>query len=213
LLLDDGSTDRTVERARRFPGVVVSPLENGDRQAACQRLVAGCAGRFDYVALVEADEFLVPKAGGTLPEAIARLGWPAALGGDGYAMVRGPGEDPYEPGVPLPNQRRWGVGYGPSAKAVVLRASGPAQPPGHQALQSPQPPESPLYLLHYAAFDESIFLRRRLHRAARHGEAYLARTNGSEEAAVRRQWQELQDDPRRVLLGFPPLAPPSKAEA
>jgi hypothetical protein len=209
-LVDNDCTDRTLERARRFPAVVVSGLDSDGqlddvlRAGAFQRLREGCAGRFDFVILLDTDEFLVPKGGRGLKEALARHDGQEVLGAEGYDVVQGPGEAPYDHSRPLLAQRRWGVPNPGYNKPVVLRPEGPARlSPGQHYLLGPRPypPVCPFYLLHVAGFDEAVFLRRRLQMVARQGALNIMRGYGRQyarptEADLRARWRALREDPR-----------------
>jgi len=114
LLLDNESTDRTAELARGRANVVVSTFntENtfNDRMQH-EELVkrrGECVGVYDYVLIVDCDEFVLPKGGGTLKECIERQSPADAYGTHGFRMIQGPGEGQYNPSVGLLEQRRWG---------------------------------------------------------------------------------------------------------
>jgi predicted O-linked N-acetylglucosamine transferase (SPINDLY family)/GT2 family glycosyltransferase len=221
-LVDNDCTDRTLPRAGRFAGVVVSGLDSHGqlddalRAAAFQRLREGCAGRFDFVILVDTDEFLVPKGGLGLKEALARHAGQEALGTEGYDVVQGPGEAPYDPSRPLLPQRSWGVPKPGYNKPAVLRPEGPSRlSPGQHYLLGPRPypPVCPFYLLHLVAFDEAVFLRRRLQMVARQGALNILRGYSHEythptEAELRARWQALRDDPRLGPLPADAVAAP-----
>jgi glycosyltransferase involved in cell wall biosynthesis/Flp pilus assembly protein TadD len=210
LLVNNDCTDRTLERARRFPNVSVTDLDSGGqmddelRVEVFQRLREGCAGRFDFVILADADEFLVPKGGRGLKEALAAHRHEEVLGTEGYEVVQGPDECPYDPSRPPLAQRRWGVPSPGYNKPVVLRPEGPSRlSAGQHYLLGPRPYPAacPFYLLHLACFDEAVFLRRQLQMAARRGERNARRGYGVEyagltEADARARWRALVGDPR-----------------
>ena len=96
-IVDNDCTDSTVEIARRRPNVTVERLESGEldeelRTATFQRLREACAGKFDWVLLVDCDEFLVPKEAGTLKEELARHAEAGVLGAEGWDVAQRPGE-------------------------------------------------------------------------------------------------------------------------
>ncbi len=207
-VVDNDCTDATVERARRRPHVVVERLESGEldeelRTATFQRLREACAGAFDWVLLVDCDEFLVAKDGGTLKEALARHAGAAVLGADGWDVVQRPGEPPIDWERPLLAQRGFGVPNAAYDKPVVLRPGGPERlAPGQHYLlgPAPRPGERPFWLWHFAACDEGLFFKRRRQMTARQGLRNIQRGYGAEhtaqtEADIRRRWQAAAAEP------------------
>jgi hypothetical protein len=95
-------------------------------------------------------------------------------------------------------------------KPVVLRPSGPERlAPGQHYLlgPAPYPAPRPFWLLHFAACDETLFLKRRRRMTARQGLKNIQKGLSSEhtaqtEADIRRRWRTLQHDPR--LAPLPP---------
>jgi hypothetical protein len=220
LVLNNESTDRTMELAGRFAQVSVvetasaGQLDDLVRYVMIQRQRAACIGRFDYVLLVDADEFIVPKEGG-LKETLARLRDQGVLGCEGFDVVQGPGEGPYDPARPLLGQRGWGVPNRMYDKPVVLRPEAPAHlVAGLHRLAGPirYPPVTPFWLLHFAAFDEGLYFKRRRKMVARQGErnrrlGYAREYTDCTEADLRRRWEALQNHPQRRPL--PTRAAPS----
>jgi glycosyltransferase involved in cell wall biosynthesis/predicted Zn-dependent protease len=212
-LLNNDSTDRTLERARRYPGVTVTDLDSDGqlddllRRDALERARAACIGRYDFVILVDADEFVVPKRGG-LKDTLARHRDQPALGTEGYDVIQRPGEPAYDPAAPLLGQRRWGVPNPTYGKPVVLRPDSPVRlAVGQHFLEGPRPypPVCPFYLLHFAGFDEGLFLKRRRQMTARQGDrniraGYSVQHTSQTEDDLRRRWRELQAHPRQTLL-------------
>ncbi len=202
-LLENECTDKTLQHARRYPGVTVTPLASGREQDcalqrdALERSRAACAGRYDWVLLVDADEFLVPRSG-SLKD----------LGSEGYDVVHHPGEPPFDPSAPPLCQRRWGIPNPIYGKPVVMRPTAPVRlGVGLHHLEGPvqYPPLRPFFLLHLAAFDEAIFLKRRRQMTARQGARNIARGYsvqhiGQTEGDLRRRWGEFQTNPALRLL-------------
>jgi hypothetical protein len=212
-VVDNDSTDSTVELARRRPNVTVERLESGEldeelRTATFQRLREACAGRYDWVLLVDCDEFLVPKGGGALKEELAKHPEAGVLGAEGWDVVQGSGEPPMDWSKPLPPQRRFGAPSRAYDKPVVLRPSGPERlAPGQHYLlgDQPWPAVRPFWLLHFAACDERLFFKRRLRMTARQGlrniqKGYSSEHTAQTEADVRRRWRTLREDPRLAPL-------------
>jgi hypothetical protein len=218
-LVTNDCTDGTVRKARRYPGVVLTDLDSSGqlddalRNETFQRQREACTGRYEWVVLVDADEFLVPRRG-TLQETLARHSGHEVLGSEGYDVIQRPGEPPYDPALPPLAQRRWGVQNRVYNKPAVLRPEGPSRlAPGQHFLLGPRPyPEvSPFYLLHLAGFDEAIFFKRRLQMTTRQGARNIRQGYGVEhtsqtEADVRQRWLALQTHPAQRLLPVETLA-------
>jgi glycosyltransferase involved in cell wall biosynthesis/Flp pilus assembly protein TadD len=161
-LVDNDCTDSTVERARRRTNVVVDQLQSGEldeelRTATFQRLREACAGSFDWVLLVDCDEFLVPTNGGRLKAELAKHPDASVLGSEGWDVVQRSGELPIDWAAPLLAQRAFGAANPVYNKPVVLRPSGPERlAPGQHYLRGPEPHPAvrPFRLLHLAACDE-----------------------------------------------------------
>ncbi len=224
VLVDNDCTDATVERALRRPHVVVERLESGDldeelRTATFQRLREACQGKYDWVLLVDCDEFLVPRSGGTIRQELMRRADAAVLGAVGWDVVQRPGEPPIDWAAPLLPQRGFGVPNPVYDKPVVLRPSGPERlAPGQHYLlgPAPYPAPRPFWLLHFAACDETLFLKRRRRMTARQGLKNIQKGLSSEhtaqtEADIRRRWRTLQHDPR--LAPLPNVCLPTVVEA
>jgi|SRR5579884_3157019 len=228
-LLANDCTDRTLELARRHPNIVVSDLDSGGRldcavrRDALERCRAACAGRYDWVLPVDADEFVVPKDGG-LKGTLRRHAGQAVLGTEGFDVVQGAGEPAFDPALPPLAQRRFGLASVDYSKPVVLRPEARVRlGVGLHCLEGPMPRPAvcPFHLFHLAAFDEGLFLKRRRRMTARQGEAnvrhgYSVQHTNQSEDDLRRRWRALQDDPRlQALPGLPqavaaarPVTPP-----
>jgi hypothetical protein len=203
-LLNDGCTDHTLEVAGRHPDVVITDLEadgqppEGLRARALESYRAACAGQYDYVAVVEADEFLLPKEGGSLKDALLRHRDEPTLGAECFDVIQGPDEPPYDPSLPLLQQRRWGVPDPAGARTVVLRPGRPTVPAEVQSRDEAAEAAtlSPFCLLRFAGADEGIFRRRR-----QRAKASTAGDSGADAPAeFLRDWQALQGHPGRVPL-------------
>jgi GT2 family glycosyltransferase len=212
-LVNNECTDQTVSRARRYANVIVTDLDSDGqlddelRTATFERCRAACAGQYDFVIVVDADEFLVPKEGG-LKACLGRHRTEPVLGSEGYEVIQRPDEPPYDPAVPLLSQRRWGFVSSSYNKPAVLRPDSEARLlVGQHCLLGPQPypAVSPFYLLHLAAFDEAVFFKRRRQMVARQGARNIERGYGAHytsptEADLRRRWQALQGHPQQQRL-------------
>ena len=213
VLLANDCTDRTLERTARYSGVEVEPLDSGGeldcalRRDALDARRRALAGRFDWVLLVDADEFLVPKEGG-LQETLLRHDGRDVLGSEGWDVVQGPDEPPFDPSAALLPQRRWGLPNRAYDKPAVLRPGADRRPAvGLHYLEGPEPhpAEAPFYLMHLAHFDEGVFLKRRRQMTARQGlrniqRGYSAEHTAQTEADIRRRWRALRQGPRLAPL-------------
>lgn len=130
-----------------------------------------CVGKFDYVLILDCDEFVVAKDGRPIKES---LGDRPIYGTHGINMYGYPDDPPYNPGLPLFHQRRRGIENRHYSKPIIVRPEYPVtySQGCHYVVgeQYPQvcPPEAALfYLLHYRGFDEEIFVRRSMERPKR----------------------------------------------
>jgi hypothetical protein len=215
-LLDNDCTDATLDRARNFSAVTVTSLDTDGqlddllRRDAFERCRAACAGRFDWVVLVDADEFLVPREG-EFKATLARYPDRDVLGSEGYDVVQGPGEAAFNPSAAPLAQRRWGIPNSAYGKPVVLRPGAAVRlAVGHHYLEGlpPYPRACPFLLFHLAGFDEAIFLKRRRQMVSRQGARNAARGFGLQyrgvtEDDLRRQWSELRGNPSVRRLPSP----------
>lgn len=177
-LLDNGSTDKTAEIAAKSLLVDLSSFKNpkigfdGPKHHAIMKKMVGCIGHFDYVILVDVDEFIVSGDKRTIKETIAVTppGYDLYTT-EGYVMVQGPKEAEYDPSVPLTAQRKQGFFDRLYSKpAIVNPAAYPVFSMGiHSVSGIPREKSAPglFRLLHYAAPSEAIFLKRRLQREPR----------------------------------------------
>ncbi|HVS38638.1 MAG TPA: glycosyltransferase [Gemmataceae bacterium] len=208
ILLANDCTDRTLEFAARYPAVSVEGLDSGGeldcavRRDALDARRCSLAGRFDWVLLVDADEFLVPKQGG-LKETLRRYADRKVLGSEGWTVVQRPDDPSYDPAAPLLPQRRWGKPDPAYGKPIIVRPEAACRPVvGLHYLEGaePRPPDVPFFLLHLSHFDEAVFLKRRLQMTARQGlhniqSGYSIQHTARTEADLRREWRAVQEDP------------------
>ena len=225
ILVDNESADGAVETAARRPGVEARRLASGGlddelRTTMFQRTRESLAD-LDWVILVDADEFIVPKFGETIREALATYADEAALGTEGWDVVQGPGEGPLDWTLPILPQRGWGVPNPDYGKPVVLRPGSPERLHcGQHYFREPHshPAERPFWLFHLAAADERLFLERRRRMTARQTENNVRNglgvqhTNQSE-ADIRRRWEAAVADPRLQMLPGHSALRPSHSEA
>lgn len=177
-ILDNESTDRTVEIASKNPKVELSAFVtpgvgfDGPKHHAVMRKMVALAGHFDLVILVDADEFIVPRNQGTIRSVIEGLPsrydlYPT----EGYVMVQVKEDPEYDPNVPLTAQQKHGFFERIYSKpAIVNPASYAVFSMGiHSVSGIPSARTAPGYfkLLHYAAPSEAIYVKRRLQKEPR----------------------------------------------
>lgn len=220
-LLDNESTDGSLSCAMRYPNVEVSTFKTGGQMKDLDLIrvkrakLTELRGRFDYAILIDADEFLVPKRGGTIREALGALPPAEIHGTHGLTMMRRPPDAPYEPSIPLVQQYRYGVeDVAHLSKPIIVRPeSDVAFHPGHHmtvnkdnaALKDPA--RASFYLLHYSLIDEEIYVRRAMGRASRMSEEnrrlHLSHHYfDPNEAAYRERFHRETANPRAVQLAI-----------
>jgi hypothetical protein len=186
-LLDNESTDRSRLLACGYPNVVVSTYSSGGQfsdvalSEAYSRKRRECVGQYDYVIIADCDEFIVPKRGASLREAIELAQPNEALGlcaeffwTHGWNMWPKPGEPPYDPARPLLSQRTTGIASSMYSKPCIIRPEsrlgyehGRHDLKGRVSWKPSTFEASQFYLLHYIGFDEAMFVRRGMERTAR----------------------------------------------
>ena len=177
-LADNESTDDSVEKAiQGHSNVVVSSYSSGGRfdeqlkQKILHQKRAECAGKYDYVLLLDNDEFVVPKGGRLIRETIEAAGSPDVLGTDGWSIFGYPGDAPYDPSKTLFEQRRWGLPQDYYSKPIVCRPGADLKfNLGNHIIENIpgcRPKVVPFWLFHYKGFDEEISIARTLRLASR----------------------------------------------
>lgn len=208
-LLDNGSTDRTLEIAKACPLVACSRFEtptigfDGPKHHAlmAKMMELEVRGNFDFILFVDADEFIVPPPhegrGGTLRSVIEATQWGHhdLYTTTGYQMVEGPGEAPYDPDVPLTRQRKYGIFERLYSKPVIVSPKVyPVYAMGmHSVSGIPRVRTfvGGFKLLHYSAPSEEIFLKRRL---AKESRVHVPRARKTE-AYFRAMYSDWKSDP------------------
>lgn len=187
VLVTHGAADPSLEIAAAYPRVTVwkySAAEEDDdvgRQEAMLAKKRECAGRFDFVILPDCDEFIVAKAGGSLKATLETHRDRHLFGTDGYQMLAQPHDPPYNPAMPLTQQRKCGVRSSWYCKPIIVRPEfetsyswGRHRVNGVRQEDIDDPTKAVFYLLHYAFIDEEVCVRRGLMRAARQSARNLA---------------------------------------
>jgi len=172
-LLDNGSSDRTLEIARTCPKVEVSSFHtpegipfDGPKHVAVMDRFNRCRGEYDYVLLVDADEFIISRVGGPIREILEKLPEISVFRTNGFSMVTLAEDLPYDPLKPLPEQRRVGFPDKLYSKPCIARpyafpifARGIHSVAGITAQKISV---GAFLLLHYPGPTDEIFLKRRL---------------------------------------------------
>lgn len=153
IVLDDGSVDGstddlgcTVHRLPRLPGG--AGFERA-RMALVSGLAEGLLAVYDYVAFVDADEFLVPDpaAYATLPDLVAARPDADVLGAIGLNVVHLPSEAALDLGRPLLEQRSFAMFTPLMCKPALKRVAAPWAVSSH-GIRTPYAVDPQLFLLH-----------------------------------------------------------------
>jgi glycosyltransferase involved in cell wall biosynthesis len=169
LIIDNESTDGTVEMASAFSqNVRLSSYRTGDRfdgnkkQEALVLARQGLIGHVDYVLLLDVDELVVPKDGGTIREALNRLPGHSAYGTSGYDIYTYPGDPPYDSSLPVLAQRKRGVQDSQYSKPIVIKPEyeGIFSLGCHYFINTAMPELTPFNLCHIKGFDDELYIER-----------------------------------------------------
>jgi hypothetical protein len=144
-------------------------FDTARKQAELMKVKKECAGKFDYVMILDTDEFVVPKAGGSIKDHLKGADVYATQGWNMYCY---PGDLPYNPLVPLKEQRKRGVENRHYAKPIIVKPEFRVEysPGCHYIFGMDQvsPPDQAIFnLLHYRGYDEDVYVRRSIERAKR----------------------------------------------
>lgn len=144
-------------------------FDTARKQAELMRIKRECIKKFDYVMILDCDEFVVPKAGGRIKD---HLGKEDVYATQGWNMYCYPGDPVYDPLIPLTQQRKRGVENRHYAKPIIVKPEFPAtySPGCHYIFGMDQvsPPDQAIFnLLHYRGYDLDVYVRRSVERAKR----------------------------------------------
>jgi len=205
-LLDNESTDRTPLIARCCPNVIVSRYTSEGQFSdlalsdAYNRKRRECAGRYDYVIIVDCDEFVVPKYAPTIREAIISAQPPPQdhlgvefLWTEGWNMWASRDSAPYDPSRSLLDQRDTGISSLMYSKPCIIQPGsllryehGRHNFVGLLGEKPANMQSAGFHLLHYIGFDLDEFVRRGEERTSRFAKVnvlmgtsgqYLRKTN------------------------------------
>lgn len=172
-LLDNGSSDRTLEIAATCPKVETSrfltpegvPFD-GPKHIAVMDRFNRCLGEYDYVLLVDADEFVISRVGGPIREILEKLPGISVFRAYGYSMVTLANDPPYDPLKPLIEQRRTGFFDPLYAKPCIARPDAfPTFARGIHSVEgitAKKLSNGAFNLLHYPGPSDEIYFKRRL---------------------------------------------------
>ena len=171
--IDNESSDRSIEILGKHPKVRASVYKTGGlfdysrKNEVLDAKARECAGAYDYVLVLDVDEFIVPKQGGRIRDVLEAHDSRPVFGTAGYNIFTYPWDAPYDPRKPLIEQRRWGIPNDHYSKPTIFRpdASLKFALGRHYIEGIPNPQidtrEKALFLLlHYRGFDEEIYLKR-----------------------------------------------------
>jgi len=144
-------------------------FDTAKKQDELMKVKRECVGKFDYVMILDCDEFVVPKGGGRIKD---KLGNEDVYATQGWNMYCYPGDPAYDPLIPLTQQRKRGVENRHYAKPIIVKPEFRADysPGCHyiHGLDQVSPPDQALFnLLHYRGYDENVFVRRSMERTKR----------------------------------------------
>jgi glycosyltransferase involved in cell wall biosynthesis len=216
-LIDNHSTDRSIEIASRYPMVDLSFYDSGgkfDDAALYEAKVTrknACAGLYDYVIIVDCDEFIIPKSGDSIKRSIMELPVEGAYATHGFNMWKHPSEAAYNPEIPLFKQRQWGVESPAYSKPVIV---GPRFPGNycmgfHYFENYPQAFRdmggASFFLLHYRGVEEDVFVKRCLSISTRLSSNTLSKGYSSQyhhrgEKDFREEFRRESNHPHRVKI-------------
>lgn len=180
-VLDNESTDgSTAGLSERHPKVVVSTYSTGGQYDDFHKhrmLIdkkTACMGKFDYVLLLDCDEFVASKKRRSIRETIEATDCRDVYGTDGWNIYSYPEDVSYDPSRPVLSQRQWGVPNAHYSKPIVVRPEYMGQychgchwvDEGRDvSLKDPDRVE--FWLFHLRGFDDEIFIRRSFERINR----------------------------------------------
>ena len=189
-LLDNESTDGGRSIAGRYSNVAISTYSSGGKfndgalSLAYDKKRRECAAEYDFVILADCDEFIVPKGGLSIRDAIQRVLLDESDGTHreffwthGFNMWAAPGDSPYDHGRPPWAQRHSGIESEVYSKPCVIRPGSSLQYVhgrhnfvGKDSWKASAIRSAPFYLLHYIGIDEEFFVKRSMDRTARFSE-------------------------------------------
>lgn len=190
IVLDDGSADGSTSdlgcTVHRLPGLPGGAGFERARMALVSGLAQGLLAVYDYVAFVDADEFLVPDpaAYASLPELLDDRPGSDVVGAVGLNLVHLPSEPPLDLGRPLLEQRRFAMFTPIMCKPSVKRVAAAWAVSSH-GIRTPYAVDPQLFLLHLKFADRD----RLAAMSARRNEA-----NAADGRAGKSSWSKPADE-------------------
>lgn len=180
-IMDNESTDRTRDIAVKWANVSLSTYASGGElrleclDNAYTKKRRECAGKFDYVVMLDVDEFVVPKAGGTIRDCVLKFPDREYFSTHGFDMWARPDDPPYNPSIPIIFQRRWGLETPSLSKTIILRPESSAKHNmGRHKMTNvdngplKDPSLALFYLLHYGGVSMEEYVRRKMSNTRRY---------------------------------------------
>lgn len=174
-VLDNQSDDATVAIASRYPKAVIRTFNTEGtfnswvQHQEIMKLRKECIGKFDFVIIVDCDEWVYPKKKLSLKGALQELPPAEIYGTHGFNMFQALSEAPYDPKVPLLDQRKYGCFAPRYCKPVIIRPEskiefgvGRHEAVGVDKPDIKDPNLAAFYFLHYLGIDEDLWVKRRL---------------------------------------------------
>lgn len=186
-LLDNESTDGSLEIAKRYPNVAVSRYRSNGKfsdvalSEAYNKKRRECAGQYDYVIIADCDEFVVPKIEKNIRDGIEKAQPEVGTGlgveffwTHGWNMWIAPGAASYDPKRSILSQCDTGIFSLMYSKPCIIRPGsllryehGRHDFVGLRNVKPADMGQAHFHLLHYIGFDLEEFVRRGLERTTR----------------------------------------------
>lgn len=178
-ILDNETSDRSLDACRPYKSVQVSRYESAGefKESLKRRKIEEkrreCIGLFDYVLVVDCDEFISSKSGSSIKQTLKESESLDVHWTHGFNMFSKAGWT-YDPALPLIQQLTTGFEDPGYAKPVIIRPDSPhVFDPGMHSLHGfhkvsfEHIKKSPFILRHFVGIDEETFVRRSMIRSTR----------------------------------------------
>jgi glycosyltransferase involved in cell wall biosynthesis len=170
-VLDNESDDGSIAICSKYPNVEVSSystkgsFDENIKHASLMEKRHEVSKNYDYTLILDADEFVVPKAGGSIRATIERTKRLDLYGTDGWNIYGYPDDTPYDPARPILDQRKRGVPNEYYSKPIIGKSSiAYNYVLGSHYIKNGSTVVRPagihFWLFHLRGFDEEIFIKR-----------------------------------------------------
>lgn len=170
-VLDNESDDGSTMACTKYPNVEVSTystkgsFDEHIKHAALMEKRKEISKNYDYTMILDADEFVVPKAGGSIKATIEKTKKLDLYGTDGWNIYGYPDDPPYDPARPILDQRKRGVPNDHYSKPIIGKSIIPFNyVEGSHFIKNGsttvKPPGTHFWMFHLRGFDEEMFIRR-----------------------------------------------------